>query len=205
MPGGWRGAAAGDYSRRVIVRAVVLLAALAAAPASADIYRWTDANGVDHYTTHPETIPEDARGDAAPFVRERPRAPAPPVEATRPTEPAPVDEVADGREARESPHSPAEDRVAGAFAAGFEAGSRVAPPQVVEIGAPSVVQNVIVEADDPVPQWIGAPVFAAHPRVFRRPAPPLERRRRHDPAPFVVGPAGPPPLGAPGPAPVTFD
>lgn len=176
----------------------IVLLGLVAAPAGADIYRWTDADGVAHYTNHPEAIPDGARGDA-PFVRERPRAPAPPAPAAEP-------EVAARSAEPVSETVPMDERVATAFAAGVEAGSRDRDPPVVEVHAPPVVQNVIVEAPDPGPRWIGAPLFPVHPpRERRRPAPPLERRRPADRTPFVVGPAGPAPLGAPGPAPVTFD
>lgn len=183
--------------------AIALLLGLVSAPAGADIYRWTDADGVTHYTNHPEAIPDDSRGEA-PFVRERPRAPAPPEAEVSAQSAEPASPESRPESPAESP--PMNERLATAFAAGVEAGARDRQPPVVEVHAPPVVQNVIVEAPHPEPRWIGAPVFPVHPpRQRRRPAPPLERRRPADPPRFVVGPAGPPPIGAPGPAPVTFD
>ena len=46
---------------RVALAGVVMAAALSAAPAAAQIYRWTDASGVVHLTTNPESIPEAYR------------------------------------------------------------------------------------------------------------------------------------------------
>jgi hypothetical protein len=50
---------------RRIVSAWAFVAAIACAePAAADLYQWTDAAGVTHYTSDPDSIPEAYRADA---------------------------------------------------------------------------------------------------------------------------------------------
>jgi hypothetical protein len=55
--------------------AAVLLACTAASPAAAQLYSWTDANGVVHYTADPSSIPPQFR------PRDLPASPPPPPPA----------------------------------------------------------------------------------------------------------------------------
>lgn len=176
-------------------------AVLAATIASADIYRWTDEEGVVHFTNSTEGIPDEARPRVESFVRERPRPPF--EEAT--TEP--------DREGEELPpprlvevsddSSSFDERLARAFAEGVDAGAAERPAPVVEVHSSPVVQNVFVESREPEPRWIVGGFVPTFPRVPHRlpPAPPA-RREPVNPAPFVTGPAGPPPIGAAGPPPL---
>ena len=66
---------------RVILLVALALAALAP-PAVAELYQWTDANGVHHYTSDPGSIPEAYRPSVRDIGSPRPQE-APPVEARR--------------------------------------------------------------------------------------------------------------------------
>ena len=63
-------------------RAIVALAAMLslASPAAADVYQWTDKDGVVYYTTDPERIPAEFRATAR-VTRSMPRDPDEPVGA----------------------------------------------------------------------------------------------------------------------------
>jgi predicted aspartyl protease len=67
--------------RRLVSALSVLAITTLAAPAAADLYQWTDADGVRHYTSDLETIPEAYRAGArdigSPRVREAPAAAEP--------------------------------------------------------------------------------------------------------------------------------
>jgi predicted aspartyl protease len=67
--------------RRLVSVLSVLAFTTLAAPAAADLYQWTDAAGVRHYTSDLETIPEAYRAGArdigSPRVREAPPAAEP--------------------------------------------------------------------------------------------------------------------------------
>src|SRR5262245_31502634 len=77
--------------RLVRPASALLVAALAAGPAAAEVYRWVDENGTTHYTLDPEEIPARLRsqiGDAPPAEPLRPavapRAVAPPNDEALP-------------------------------------------------------------------------------------------------------------------------
>ena len=71
--------------RRAVASGVVV-AILSAAPASAQIYRWTDAAGVIHLTTDAASIPEEHRQDVRAIDASRPpgEIPSPPISSTIP-------------------------------------------------------------------------------------------------------------------------
>jgi clan AA aspartic protease (TIGR02281 family) len=64
--------------RRIAGASILLLLTIFVAPAAADLYQWTDADGVRHYTSDPESIPEAYRAGArdigSPRTREAPAA-----------------------------------------------------------------------------------------------------------------------------------
>jgi Aspartyl protease/Domain of unknown function (DUF4124) len=63
---------------------IVLAGCLVAAPASAHLYRWTDAYGTEHYTSDLAAIPPNFRDSATPLSAPQPRAapPEPDADAT---------------------------------------------------------------------------------------------------------------------------
>ena len=83
------------------IRSLAALACLLAlaAVASAEIYRWTDANGVTHYTTDINQVPAAQRaaasaprgGGSLQRVESKPRPPAPAATASVPASPAAAD------------------------------------------------------------------------------------------------------------------
>ena len=64
--------------RRFLAGALMLGLLAAATPATAQIYRWTDASGVVHFTTNPDSIPEKHRADVHAIDASRPPGEAPP-------------------------------------------------------------------------------------------------------------------------------
>jgi len=57
---------------------IVLAGCLFASPASAELYRWTDAEGTQHYTSDLNAIPPNFRDSATPLSAPQPRSePAP--------------------------------------------------------------------------------------------------------------------------------
>src|SRR5581483_12278555 len=73
-------AAPGRAAGRVLLAALAL-AALSPGPAAAQVYRWTDDQGVIHYSTGIESVPERHRGGAEMLL-------APTAPATPPASPA---------------------------------------------------------------------------------------------------------------------
>ncbi len=67
---------------------VLLATWLSAAPAAAQIYRWTDSAGVVHFTTNLDSIPEEHRNDVHAIDASRPPSeipsPPPPISSTIP-------------------------------------------------------------------------------------------------------------------------
>jgi predicted aspartyl protease len=61
----------------------VLAASLVAAPASAELYRWLDPEGIVHYTADLASIPPAARDAAQPIAHPRPN-PTPPLTGSGP-------------------------------------------------------------------------------------------------------------------------
>jgi hypothetical protein len=175
----------------VVPRRPLLLAALltglARASAAGDIYVWHDVGGGEHYTTSLDGVPEDRRGTATLFVRERPRAAPEPTPTAEPSPAAP-----------RTDDETIEDRVVRAFAAGVEAASQAAADDA-EIVPATIVQTteVVVEPAERDTLIVGGFVPGARGRRPRGPRPEIP-----DEEPSFVGPAGPPPIGAAGPAPV---
>jgi len=87
------------------------LVLLAPGPAGEDVYTWTDADGVAHYTNDPNTIPrryrDQARSlDGQPLPADAPEKPAPsveskPAQAEAPDKPAPAKPAARAEEPTE--------------------------------------------------------------------------------------------------------
>lgn len=166
-----------------------LLIGVTGGSAPADIYVWQDVTGGEHYTNSLEGVPEDRRASATLFVRERPRA------APEPTPPAEEEPAALAAESEAT-----EDRIVRAFAAGVEAATGAAAQGDVEIVPATIVQTteVVVEPAERDTLVVGG--FVPGHRGRR---PPRDGGRPEEPdRAFVVGPAGPPPIGAAGPAPV---
>jgi len=73
--------------RRTVTGALVAVL-LGAAPAAAQIYRWTDSADVVHFTTNPDSIPEEYRDGVRVIDASRPpgetAAPSPPASSTIP-------------------------------------------------------------------------------------------------------------------------
>jgi predicted aspartyl protease len=74
---------------RAVAGALVALW-LSVAPAAAQIYRWTDSTGVDHFTTNPDSIPEEYRDDVHAIDAYRPPTEAPPPPAPAPASTIPL-------------------------------------------------------------------------------------------------------------------
>lgn len=76
--------------------ALVLAAALAAAPASAQIYKWTDARGQVHFGDQPPSNATQVRGPTPPPASQEPAAaPAPATAPATPPAPSPSDLTTD--------------------------------------------------------------------------------------------------------------
>lgn len=72
--------------RRGVAVGALVLAAIGAAPAAAQVYQWTDSAGVSHYTTNPDSIPDEFLPDVRIIDASRPpgEAPAAPAGSTIP-------------------------------------------------------------------------------------------------------------------------
>lgn len=182
-----------------LARGLVLIVLWVAPVAIAgDIYVWRDHAGVDHYTTDLANMPEEFRGSALTVAKEWNRAdpPSQPV-------PAPVTSAVE-------PAStvPSRDLYEAAYLAGLRAGEQ--ERQAAFVGdttnfTQNVQQSVQIQPQAALPNEI----------VFERlvPVPVIvDRRRRADRdrsrgegnarsgfvpaqrAPFLQGPAGPPPI-----------
>lgn len=164
-----------------------LLLFAAGSPAAGDIFVWRDNAGISHYTTDLSNVPAEFRAEAMTVAKEWDRG-------TPPPEPAPVPvPVA----AAPDPQSMARESYEGAFQAGYRAGERSNLGAIVN-STGSVVQNVQVEPSTRVVESV-LPLSAGQERRRSRVPhrdqndaaerfPPAER------APFLQGPAGPPPL-----------
>ena len=170
--------------------------ALGGERALADIIVWHDANGGVHYTNSLDGVPADRREEAATFVKERPRA-APEPEPT-PT----VPEVAAATPAPLMSEDAMEDRLIRAFAAGVEAANQAAGEEGAEVEPSTMVQTTEVLVEAPERDAIVVGGFAPQFPVRRRPREPDVEPEDEEEAPFIVGPAGPPPIGAAGPPPI---
>jgi hypothetical protein len=165
--------------------------------ADAAIYGWRDLQGVSHYVSDPEDVPNEYREELITVVKDLPpRALQPSPEES----PAP-EEVSSPVAARVSAPS-AETGYEWGYRAGIDAAAGAPQPAPVT----SIVQNFQIVESAPAPYYyypfgLFGPVLG--PSHFR-PRRPLQPFRPAMGSPFVQGPAGPPPLGAPGPPPVSF-
>jgi predicted aspartyl protease len=77
---------------RRAVAGALLAVVLGAVPAAAQIYRWTDSAGVIHFTTNPESIPEEYRDAVRAIDASRPPSeiPQPPAASPSATIPLPA-------------------------------------------------------------------------------------------------------------------
>jgi len=96
MTGSLKASARRSESRRMARLALLLvLGALVAAPAAAEIYRWTDEQGVERFSDRIENVPERFRQDVTaelrsdPAARPDPAPSAPVVPEQPPSAPAP--------------------------------------------------------------------------------------------------------------------
>ena len=170
---------------------VILIFAGASTSAAADIYVWRDTSGVSHYTTDIENVPPEFRNEAIKVVKEWSRAEPPPEAVAAPLPAVAADPAA----------AAPRDGYDAAYLAGFRAGERGEAP-ASNVG--SVTQNVEVQpqsgavADRLVP--VPVLVDRHRERSPRREETRQEdtRERDHLPpaqrAPFLQGPAGPPPV-----------
>jgi hypothetical protein len=170
--------------------------------ADAAIYGWRDLQGVSHYVSDPEDVPKEYQEQLITVVKDLPvpALPAPPEDLPVRTE-EPSSPVA----ARVSAPS-AETSYEWGYRAGLDAavGASQAPPV-------SIVQNFQFAESAPAPYYyypypfgpfgLFGPVLG---RSHFRPHRPFQPLGPAMGSPFIRGPAGPPPLGAPGPPPVSF-
>jgi hypothetical protein len=178
--------------RRPIVHAV-LVNLIVAAMARAAIYCWYDPQGVTHYVDDPAKVPVEYRDQIVTFVNDLPPPPPAPVEEAPPpptpaAAPAPVT-------VQEQPQ-----RIDSGFDEGYWAGVAAARLSAPPAPLGPIVQNVqIFEAPPQAPSYVVVgPAFI--PRAI--PPPP----RRFPPGGggrFLRGPAGPSPVGAAGPPPIS--
>lgn len=166
-------------------------------PAVADVYVWRDTAGVRHYTNDLANVPAEFRGKSQVVVKDWVRA-GPPQE---PTPPSP--------ESTPPPAAPAlrngadsESRRDGEEAEAVVAARTSGSPEPVVLNR--VVQNVVGYVEvDPVAREHGERFVAVPVPIGRHAARHGIRERRRDlrsrfppasRAPFLQGPAGPPPI-----------
>ncbi len=166
-------------------------------PAIADaaIYGWQDLQGVSHYVSDPEDVPAEYRAQSITVVKDLPL----------PTFVAASPEPSSAR--TEEAALPASERVSDpsvetSYEWGYRAGLDAASSTAQNPAVMSIVQNVqVVESAAPTylyPLGFFGPVLGRSRLHPRRAINPMSKSG------FIQGPAGPPPLGAPGPPPVTF-
>jgi hypothetical protein len=170
---------------------VTVLFAGMAGSAAADIIVWRDASGVSHYTNDVSNVPPEYQGEAMTVAKEWARAL--PI----------VDPPSAAASAEAGATPPAGEAYEAAYAAGFRAGGQAGPASNVASHIGTVVPQVealppaAVVADRSVP----APVVVGGGPPPRAPDRPDGRDRRVQDrlpaatrAPFLQGPAGPPPI-----------
>ena len=164
----------------------VLAIVAATSPATADILVWRDSAGISHYTNDIANVPVEYQKDAMTVAKDWARS-APPPEPIAPAAAAVAEDVRGPRESFEA-----------AYAAGYRAGEESdAPVGTASVG--NVVQNVQVEPSAPgvVDRLVPVPVIVERHRGRQAPPRDDERNNNFPPAaraPFLQGPAGPPPV-----------
>jgi len=141
------------FPRRIRAGRVLALAALlvvTAAPVRADFYRWTDADGVTHYSSKPELIPGRYRESAERVERQLPPAKGPlPVMQV---EPLPDRDEAGFAEPGLGERRPAPARESGAPAAAAAPAAKPAPPSAAGSVAPlAAAPAPLAAAPEPPP------------------------------------------------------
>ena len=181
--------------RRVIFSILWIGLLLGPAAADAAIYGWQDLQGVSHYVSDPEDVPPEYRTQAITVVKD---LPLPPLLAASPENPAARTEEA----ASLAPSRVSDPSMDSSYEWGYRAGLDAAAVAPQNPPALSIVQNVqVVESPQPAyvyPYGLFGPVLGRSRFHPRRPVTPMLGST------FLQGPAGPPPLGAPGPPPVSF-
>jgi hypothetical protein len=181
-----------------------LLIGLLITPTIADaaIYGWRDAQGVAHYVSDVEDVPLEYREQVIKVVKDIPLAPLP----VSPTEGSSARAEEGAAPAPERVSVPVETSYEWGYRAGLDAtaGASQTPPV-------SIVQNFQFAESAPA-----APYYYYYPfgpfgffgpvlgRSHFRPHRPFQPLKPAMGSTFIQGPAGPPPLGAPGPPPVSF-
>jgi len=160
-------------------------------PAVADILVWRDSAGISHYTNDIANVPAEYRKDAMTVAKDWARAAPPPEPA--PVAVAPVAPVAD------DVRSP-RDAYEAAYAAGYRAGGEDGEAPVASANVGGVVQNVQVAPAAPgvVDRLVPVPVLVERNHARQAPQARDDETRNNFPpasrAPFLQGPAGPPPI-----------
>jgi hypothetical protein len=168
--------------------------------ADAAIYGWRDGQGVAHYVNDPEDVPLEYRAQVIKVVKDIPLPPL--LASSSEGSPARAEEAA--APAPASVSVPVETSYEWGYRAGLDAAGASQDPSVT-----SIVQNVQVVESPPPPYFyypfgpfgLFGPVLG---RSHFRPHRPFQPFKPAMGSPFIQGPAGPPPLGAPGPPPVSF-
>jgi hypothetical protein len=170
---------------------VTVLFAGMAGSAAADIIVWRDASGVSHYTNDVSNVPPEYQGEAMTVAKEWSRA----------LPPADPPSAAASPEAGAAP--PAREAYEAAYAAGLRAGGQADAARNVPSHAGTVAQQVevqpptavVADRSIPVPVVVGG---GLPPRVPHRTGGGDRRVQDRFPpatrAPFLQGPAGPPPI-----------
>lgn len=160
-----------------------------------DIYVWRDHAGVSHYTTDLTVVPEEFRGDAVTVAKEWKRA-EPPPEAMPAVLTAPAAPVA---------VVPPHDLYEAAYLAGVRAGQQERQEELAD--TTNLMPNVPIQRQPLTQGEIVSERFVPVPVIVdRRPRTRSDRDRDRDDgdarrdfpraerAPFLQGPAGPPPI-----------
>jgi hypothetical protein len=163
--------------------------------AHAAIFCWHDSQGVTNYVDNVANVPTEYRDQVVTFMSDSQLPKAAPQEESPPVEQAP----------QRATNIPTADQVATrsfeqGYMAGLQASEVGTQPSFAAASIGTIVQNVEVVGGTPfvpVPPFVG-PVFVGRSRLHPRRSFSSGFRGR-----FIQGPAGPSPLGAAGPPPVT--
>ena len=181
---------------------VVMLLAGVAPRAEADIYVWRDSAGVSHYTNALENVPAEYRQNAITVAKDWARA-LPPSEAEPATAVAPLSAATSTAAPATTDDPHAQELYSAGYAAGLHAAEAVpegAGGAVASSSVGPVVQNLQV-TNQPEPARERLIPFAG-PVMIERRKPTAQASEENKalpparPAPFLQGPAGPPPVSS---------